>query len=39
MNKIDNASEPINYKELKIKYFNSFYPINPKKEEKQRLKN
>lgn len=41
MEKVKEVSEPIDYKSLQTKYFNSYFPINkdPKKEKKQKLRN
>ena len=41
MVKVKEVSEPINYKQLKTRYFNSYFPLNkdPKKEEKQKKRN
>lgn len=41
MEKVKEVSDPINYKSLQTKYFNSYFPINkdPKKEKKQKLRN
>ena len=38
MEKVQEVSEPINYQDLQIKYFNSYYPINSKYE-KKRMRN
>jgi hypothetical protein len=41
MEKVQEVSEPISYKQLKTRYFNSYFPLHkdPKKEEKQKKKN
>ena len=39
MKKVQEVSEPINYQDLQTKYFNSYYPINPKYEKKQTMRN
>ena len=39
MNKIKEISNPISYKNLQTKYFNSYFTINPKKEKIQQSRN
>lgn len=39
MDQVKEVSDTIDYKQLKTKYFNSYFPFNKRNEEKQRKKN